>query len=65
MNDVMSLWGLDTPSNTVTIKVKRSCGHVESLPFEGVEDGDNYRLPAAEADRLQGLRQTPCLTCDI
>ena len=62
--DVQKLWNISEAPNTVTIPVKRVCGHVERFPFEGIEQPGGYSMPKSEADRLAVLRLTVCVMCD-
>ena len=64
MIDVQKLWGLPTPANTLTIAVRRICGHVERYPFEGIEADGGYRMPRSEAERLAEMKLEVCVECD-
>ena len=66
-NELMNLWRI--PQNAelgdvITIRVKRSCGHSERHQFEGIVDGENYRMPFDEAQRLDAMKRSICLSCD-
>ena len=66
-NAIMDLWRIPQNADlgdTLTIRVKRSCGHVERLSFDGVDDGDSYRMPQGEAQRLATLKRTACVSCE-
>ena len=62
--DVQKLWGIPEAPNTIKINVLRSCGHRERFPFEGIEEAAGYRMPRAEAERLQEMRLGICENCD-
>lgn len=66
-NEIMDLWQIpqDLLKDEIFIRVKRSCGHIERLSFDGIEEATAYHMPATEAARLTNLRSTPCADCEF